>query len=153
VARHELALGRRDLVHAGLNALVERLDLLQVGGGIGAVGVGVAGCSPAELVADDGDGRGDVAWVVPPVRVELRPRVLFALGFLLLVMLVLPRRDLVRRVVGRDRDLHGLGAGLLDHLLHPVVELVARFEDDLGAGHGLHVVGAGLVVVGIGVGL
>src|SRR5436190_14086540 len=69
VARHELALGRRELGDARLDALVERVELLLVCRRVRAVRRGVLRVGLREGVADRVHRRDPVARVLPPVGV------------------------------------------------------------------------------------
>ena len=66
-----------------------------------------------------------------------------------------PRRSLSpgsrAGTAGAEVDDRGVAAAVVDDLVDPGVELVAAGEDELGAGRGLDVAGARLVLVGVGV--
>ena len=56
----------------------------------------------------------------------------------------------VYRVEQRDRA--GVAAGVLEHVIQPVVEIAARAQHDLGVGQRPHIAGARLVLMRVGVG-
>ena len=141
VVGDELALRGRDALQAGGDPAVECAQLREVAVGVTGIRGPGARVGVGEGVADGRDRGLRVLWVVPPVRVVaggLRPGLL--------------ARELDRHA-GAEVQHGGVATGLLDDVLHPAVEVVAVLEHDLRAAGGADVGGAGLVFVGVGVGL
>src|SRR5215211_7787921 len=129
VSGDELAQARRDAPDAGGGLAIEPLKPHEIAGRVAAVLAGPPRVGLRQRVTDRLDGELDVAGVLPPVGVEVPPVVAAGVHAL------------------AERQHGGVGAGAVDQVLEPVVDVAARLHRERGVGGGLGVARARLVLV------